>query len=157
MSKQNLKIKNLETGQSLFEVTVSLAISALIIVSLVSLVSNSIRNSTFSKNKALAATFAQEGTEWLRGQRDTDVNTFFATRAVPGLVYCLNTLSWDQIGTCADDSTINGTPFKRELNFPLCDSCSSSLIESDVVVSWTDSQGLHQVTSATNFADWRKR
>jgi len=45
-------------GQSLFEVVVALAISALIIITLVSVVGNSIKNATFSKNKTLAANYA---------------------------------------------------------------------------------------------------
>ena len=31
------------------------------------------------------------------------------------------------------------------------------MIETNIVVSWTDSQGLHNVSSTTNFSDWRQR
>jgi len=43
-----------QSGQSLFELVVAIAISALIIVAMVSLAVNSIQNSNFAKNKALA-------------------------------------------------------------------------------------------------------
>jgi Tfp pilus assembly protein PilV len=142
-------------GQSLFEVVVALAVSALIIVALVSVVSNSIQNSTFSKNKALAATYAQEATEWLRGQRDSDTAAFGSNVLTP--IWCFQNLNWNTPGACTDDSKINGTPFIRQGTFVVDTSSGKTIVQTDVTVSWTDSQGLHQVTSATNFSDWRER
>ena len=67
-----------QSGQSLFELVVAIAISALIIVAMVSLAVNSIQNSNFAKNKALASSYAQEAMEWLRGQRDSGVDAFIS-------------------------------------------------------------------------------
>ena len=142
-------------GQSLFEVVVALAISALIIIALVSLVSNSIRNANFSKNKTLAGVYVQEATEWLRGQRDNDIDTF-STNVLTSQ-WCLQDLSWGIPGSCEDDATIAGTPFIREVNFTITSVSGKTMIETNIVVSWTDSQGLHNVSSTTNFSDWRQR
>lgn len=150
----------IERGQSLFELVVAIAISALIIVTIVSLVSNSLRNSTFSRNKAEAASFAQEATEWLRTQRDTNTEAFIDNVAIP--TWCFKTLSWSISNACLASQQILDaaglpTPFLREGHFASTLVSGKTVIETDVVVSWTDSQGLHQVTSATNFTDWRQR
>lgn len=142
-------------GQSLFEVVVALAISAIIIVSLVALVSSAIRNATFSKNKTLAARYAQEATEWLRGQRDSDPALFFE-RAASG-TYCMASLSWD--GGCGESDKISDTSFERKITFeePPDSTVEKKVLQADIVVTWSDSQGDHEVRSVTDFTDWRQR
>ncbi len=142
-------------GQSLFEAIVALAISALIIVAVVSLVSNSIRNASFSRNKTLASRYAQQATEWLRGQRDSDITTFSSDALTP--TWCINNLSWTQAGHCGSGDFITNTIFGREVSFVLNSVNGKDVIEADIIVFWTDSQGYHEVRSATNFADWRQR
>lgn len=148
-------------GQSLFEVVVSLAISALIITALVSLVSSSIRNATFSRNKNQAASQAQAATEWLRSQRDSDINTFMTKVSLYSPAptpYCFVSLSWANQRTCGDGDFASGTQFIRQGIFTVTASPGGkTIVEADVTVSWLDSQGLHEVTSATNFTDWRQR
>ncbi len=152
-----------ERGQSLFEVTVAIAISALIVVAMVALATTAIKNSDFSKNKALASTYAQQGTEWLRGERDKDVNTFMSTYALNGTFpagYCLpdSSLNWSHwVGdTALCNSPISGTIFKRWVTFKNVGIQNGKMVaETDVTVIWTDSGGLHEVTSATNFSDWK--
>ena len=146
------KIENC-SGQSLFEVVVALAISAVIVVALVSLASSSIRNATFAKNKTLASRYAEEAIEWLRGQRDSDIDTFKSNSLSP--VWCLENPSWSSPGSCSSGDEISGTIFLRELSFP--DDGATEIIEANVRVYWTDAQGEHEVRSATNFADWRER
>jgi type II secretory pathway pseudopilin PulG len=147
-----------QKGQSLFELVVAIAISALVIVTLVSLATNSIRNSSYSNNKARAATYTQQATEWLRGQRDNDIVMFKTYTAVPA--YCLQDLGWthpasNPVSDCS--IKINGTIFNRWVTFNTSLQGGKTVIEADVVVSWIDSQGSHEVKSATNFSDWRQR
>lgn len=158
MTNLKLQIPNWERGQSLFELVVAIAISALVIVAIVSLTTNSIQNSTYSKNKALAATYAQEATEWLRGQRDSDINLFVIHTTTTS--WCLQQLAFTQ--PAADPTTlclgkISGTVFRRWVNFSVNVQGGKNVIEADVVVYWEDSQGSHEVKSATNLADWRER
>lgn len=147
----------MERGQSLFELVIAIAISAIIIVALVSLAANSIRDATFSKNKTLASRYAQETTEWLRGQRDAGNAAFFDTYAIPGRVFCFQNLAWTVSGACTSNDTISQTPFIREVSFPVCNSCPAGLVEVDVTVTWTDAQGDHVVQNSTSFSDPRQQ
>src|SRR3990172_5630766 len=106
-----------QSGQSLFEVVLALAIATIIIVAMVALASSAIRNSNFSRNKTLATRFSQEATEWLRGERDADF-TVFETRALIPL-YCLPSLSWasSSIGSCSSGQEIVNSIFRREVTF----------------------------------------
>lgn len=145
----------LSSGQSIFEVVLAIGISALIITALVSLASNSIQNASFSRSKTLAANYAQEATEWLRGQRDSGFTDFKNNVQQGSPVMCLNQLNW-AIGPCSG-STITGTPFTREVTFVNADVDGKTIIRADIVVYWTDSKGSHKTTSATNFSDWSQR
>jgi len=140
-----------EKGQSLFEVFLSLAIVAIIIVALVILASNAIRNSTYSKNKTLATRYSQEATEWLRGERDAGWYDF-SDKALASNYYCLQTIAWPPIGECGTSDTISNTSLIREIQFTID---SQTQITVEVVVYWEDSQGVHDVKSTTNFTDWR--
>jgi hypothetical protein len=104
----------------------------------------------------LAATYAQQANEWLRGQRDADPADFFVNTTKGS--YCLNSLDdqiWSFSIACTLGTTINGTPFTRNLTFP--GSCGINSIEADVTVSWQDAQGLHEVTNATCLSDLRQK
>lgn len=151
-------LKNMNKGQSLFEVVIALAISALIIVTLVALVSAAIRNSTFSKNKTLAARYAQDATEWLRGERDTDWDALSSrSSAGDGITWCLTTLAWPASAGSCSGNFIGGTEFEREITLSYPNPLDPSNIQADISIKWSDSQGEHEVRSATNFGDWRER
>ncbi len=155
-------MKNNQKGQSLFELVVAIGISALIIVVLVSLTSNALQNASFAKNESLAGTYAQEATEWLRGQRDANTSVFETNVSSSfDVVRCFNTLNWSGVGPCGADETITGTPFVRQITFTskntVVGGVTKTIVGADVTVSWTDSKGLHEVTNATDFADWRQR
>lgn len=139
-------------GQSLFEVLVAIGVSTLIVVAVVSLVANSIRNTTYSKNKTLAARYAQDATEWLRGQRDADIDDF---KSKATGIYCFNTLYWGNHDACQADMT--GNVLRREGSFRTIPMSGKTVIEADVTVYWDDAQGTHEVRSVTNFTDWRER
>lgn len=153
------------SGQSLFEIILSLAISILIITSLVTLAANAVRNSTYSKNKTQATRYSQEATEWLRGQRDASWDNVYTKAGVnPPQVYCLKTLSWADatIGTgCTSGQVIPNMIFKRELSFErrtvIVGAATKNIIDASVKVYWQDAQGVHEVRSATSFTDWRER
>lgn len=142
-------------GQSLFEVVLSIAVITLITVGIIIMATNSIRNSSYSKNKTLASRLGQEAIEWVRKQRDLDISDFVNTR-VPG-VYCFDTLSWTNTGSCNTDEFVSGTNLLRQVtltNENLGPAQDVTLVE--VVVSWTDSQGYHEIQSSTNLNDARQ-
>lgn len=162
MVNNKFKIKSSEKGQSLFELVVAIAISALMVVAMVSLAVNSIQNSNFSKNKARAATYAQQATEWLRGQRDNNIETFITEveKATDPNERCFNslpaTISSLSLFPCASNESIDGTPFQRYVIFSFGND-SKTVITADVTVTWTDSGGAHEAASVTSFSDWRQR
>ncbi|MDP1709994.1 MAG: hypothetical protein Q8L28_00025 [bacterium] len=145
-----------EKGQSLFEVVVALAISTLVIIAVVSLAALSIRNTDFSKNKVLASKYAQEATEWLRGQRDADFEIFYADTLTN--TWCLRALSFTQAGVCGSSSKIGDSAFYREVGFinGLTPN-GETLVEARVRVYWNDAQGSHEVINSTAYTDWRQR
>jgi type II secretory pathway pseudopilin PulG len=144
-----------QKGQSLFELVVAIAISALVVSALVSITTNSIQNAIFSKNKALAGTYGQQTAEWLRGQRDSDPVAFQVHALTPQ--WCMAQLAWTSPGSCGTDSQISGTIFTREVNLVQDFVSGKTIVQADVVVSWEDSLGSHSVTNATNLSDWRER
>ena len=148
MMKRN--IKKYTKGQSLFEVVVAISISALIITGIVAYTSNSIQNSSYSRDKTLASIYVQEANEWLRQERDQN-SQVFSTKATPESRYCLAGLDWNTVGFCGD-RVIPDTKFTRDLYFPTCDTCPSGSVEVEVTVSWEDSKGDHEVTSLTDLS-----
>lgn len=150
-----LKTKNLEGGQSLFEVVLALGVITAISVGIVSLTVSAIRNAAFSKNKTLAGRYAQQATEWLRSERDNDFDAF-QTHALT-LRWCLSELNWEKVGVCGDSDKIAGTPLSREVSFLSNLVSGKTVIEADVKLYWQDAQGLHETRSVTSFSDWRQR
>lgn len=146
-------MKKYNRGQSLFEVVLALALTTLIMVALVSLVSNSIKNSSYSRNKTYATRYTQEAYEWLRGQRDGGWDIFMENVLcpVPPHVQCLDTLAWGDCDTCSDTEFISDL-FKREVSFTDIEADSVTV---EVKTYWTDAQGVHEVRSSTILTDWR--
>lgn len=146
------------SGQSLFEVVVAIGVAALILVAAASLSTASVRNTTFSRNNALATKYAQEGGEWLRQQRDGGWNNLLDNTDK----VCLGTLSWSS--SCPIDATFSrSTEFVCKIFDPDTDttavdpSCGSTtnIIDSYVTVSWVDGNGTHEVKNVTSLTRWR--
>lgn len=144
-------------GQSLFEVVVAISISALMVTGIVILASNSIQNSSYSRDKTLASTYAQQATEWLRKERDQNYEVF-ASKALYersiDIYYCLDDLSWpNSPGWCSEGSFVEGSSiFTRVIKFPSCNPCNPDLVEAEVDVYWDDSKGNHNVISTTELS-----
>ena len=165
MKAKNIEYRILnieERGQSLFELVLSVGISALIIVVLVSLVNNALQNAAFSRNETLASKYSQAATEWLRGQRDSRIDTFISNARSSPSSWCLRDVplsdtSWNLHNACTSSQTITNTPFTRQVNFTVRTVSGKTIVNAEVRVAWTDSKGTHAVTSSTDFSDWRQR
>ncbi len=147
-------MKKYNSGQSLFEVVLALGLATLIMVALVALVTSSIRNSGYSRNKTYATRYTQETLEWLRGQRDDDWEAFsvnYLFCPTPPHVQCLDTLAWGNCDTCSDTEFINNI-FKREVSFS---DIAADSVTVEITTYWTDAQGIHEVRSSTILTDWR--
>ncbi|MBX4205778.1 hypothetical protein KW795_01130 [Candidatus Microgenomates bacterium] len=145
-------------GQSLFEAVIAIAMVSIILIAIVSTAVISVKNSSFSRNKTLAAKIGQDTVEWLRGERDANWDLFSTTvsgvsnETVSSPVWCMPNLEWTQIGPCGDSDKIEGTIFKRQLDF---ETLSSKEIQATITISWDDSQGYHEIKLVTYFSDWR--
>lgn len=155
-----------QKGQSLFELILSIGVSAIMIVVLVSLVNNAIQGANFSKNQTLAARYAESATEWLRSQRDTNVATFITKATASTPTYCLideplTDTSWlNRVCGATDYLTNSGvsTVFKRQVTFPAPTVLSGkNIYTANLTVSWIDSKGTHAVNNSTQLTDWRQR
>lgn len=148
---------NGESGQSMFEVLVAIFIISLITVGVVVVSTNSVSNSTFSRNSTLAGRYAQEAIEWLRDEKTKDFTVFKAK--IPQQTYCLDNLNWTNINTCNISEYVTGSSnvFKRELKLTSSLINGKNLIEAEIKVYWNDSKGIHEVKSITNFSDIRER
>lgn len=153
-----MKITKLMKGQSLFEVVVAIGVAALVLVAAVSLSTTSLRNTDFSKNNALATKYAQEGSEYIRQQRDTDW-TSFVSNWTGGAKNLGNNFT---TSTSAIDSV-----FSRQVSKTVCSfyngtttsasACSSSnIVDVYVTVTWTDGSGSHDVNDVTTLSRWNK-
>lgn len=142
---------NINRGQSLFEVVVTIAISALIITAVVSLASNSIQNSSFSRDKTLASNYVQELNEWLREQRDLNSSALIAHIGTSS-AWCFKDLSWSKYPSCGTSDYVTGTKFKRLAKFSVSTISGKQLIQIDTTVSWQDSKGTHEIKGSTKLS-----
>jgi len=141
------------SGQSLFEVMFAVAVAAIIMMSVVSLSKQTISSSDFSKNNSLASRYSQEATDWIRGERDDDWVVFF-NRASTSPTICLNDLAWGGSPPCPD---MTGSHFNRSVTLQQVDLDGNPGVESveaEVVVTWTDGRGMHQVSNISRFTNW---
>lgn len=132
-----------ERGQSLFELIIALAVTALVMIGIVSLTAVAVRNSTFARNETLANRNLLKASEWLRQQRDE-----YWTNLSDNLGYsCLGDLNW--VSGCQ----IPGTVFSRDVTLL---QISPTTIKADITVTWTDAQGLHEVSTVAQYTNWQK-
>ncbi len=144
-------------GQSMFEVVVAIFIITLITIGVIVVSTNSVSNSSFSRNSTLAGRYAQEAIEWLRDEEAINT-TLFKTRIALS-IYCLNNLAWGNTGICGSSEEVVGSNnvFKREATLTNSQISGKNIIQAVVKVYWTDSKGTHEVSSTTNFSDIRER
>jgi len=142
-------------GQSMFEVVLALFIITMIIVAVVILSTNSISNSLFSRSQNQGSRYSQEAVEWLRSQREQNSSDFVVFAATP--TYCLDSLSFTNIGSCGSTEYITSTIFVRQLNFSQSISFGKRIVTATVVTYWQDAKGYHEARSVTEFSDIREK
>lgn len=142
---------NTKSGTSLFEVLVALVVIGITLIALMSIVTQSISNSTFSRNRTRAAALTTEASEWIRAERDTDWQSFYANAsAPPGTEYCLRNLSLSSM-PCGQ---IDGL-FQRTVRLSAITVNGADAVEVIVVTSWNESDGRHESRITTTLTNWR--
>lgn len=143
------------SGQSLMEVIIALAVTAIILTGIVALTSKSVSTSTYSKNKSHANRYASETMEYVRTQKEQLGWTNFKsviTSPDPD-VWCMKTLEFTASGACPTDDTgkIPGTIFQRTLEVK---NVQAKNVEIEVKVVWTDEKGTHETFTISAISDW---
>ena len=144
-------------GQSLFEVILALAISAIILTGIVSLSSTSINTSTVSNNKSQANRYAGEAMEYVRKEKAfLGWNSFITTIGTGS--WCLKTLDFTVAphAPCGASDYLQDPPgkntvFKRELTL---ETITSDYVTFRIVVSWVDEKGTHETRSVSTVSNW---
>jgi Tfp pilus assembly protein PilV len=140
-------INQKKSGQSLVEVVVSVAISALIIVALLIGAVIGIRNVQFSRNQSRAMELNREASEWLRAERKFSWSKLWSRGSAGGVTYCFSDLNFDLSSSCSseDEDKIDGK-FIREGVLRQED---SDKLEVTIITSWQDPMGEHNETITT--------
>ncbi len=131
-----------ESGQSLVEMIVAIAVMIVVVTALISVTTTSMRNASFSRDQALATKYAQDAIENVRSQRD-HLNSWnaFATECIK--INCgtiLSGVSYPSLFTLACNC---GCP------------APGDMCEVTVSVSWTDAKGGHKSELKTRLTNWK--
>ena len=159
-------MKSLNRGQSLIEMIVAIVIIVTVIVALVGIATLAVNRSRFAKEQAQARSFAQEGMEWVRAERDKSWEVFRNRLGPPWgteKTYCFNDpiMAWTA-GACAGYDLVS--VFKREaiLNtVALNASCqgdgpNAKCVEVKITVSWQEGGRTHKSEQRTYLTEWQE-
>ena len=142
----------------------ALGIVALVILALVQLSSTSVSNTGFSRNNTKATRYAQELSEWLRGQRDQLGWDVFSDSAhallAPGSERCVPSIGANWGATVQADVCTNGDVtevidnlFYRGVVFTSVD---ASTVQAAITVRWKEANKDFKIESTTRFTNWRE-
>lgn len=134
-----------QSGQTLVEMVVAIAVLIVVVLALLSVTTTSIRNASFSRDQALATKYAQDAIEKVRAYRDQNPWRTFT-------VDCENILA--------------GVALPPPFSFTPVPDCyvpggAANCSESDqncevkVVVSWSDVKGSHKSELKTRLTNWK--
>lgn len=147
----------MQKGQSLLETVIATGMVAMVLVSLINIMTVALANVQFSRNNGLAGKYAQETVEWLRSERDKSWANFYAQAAAsPGVTYCLPTVGvWPAAGSCTN-SVIDDQYdiFSREMTLTR-DPLLADRILVVVRVSWLQGSRPENVTITTYLTQWK--
>jgi len=139
-----------EKGQFLVELIIAFFVMALVVVAIVGLSTTSVKNSSSTRDKTVARKYAEEGMEWIRKRRDVKWQSLWAHGGRDNFkTFCFNSFPYSEggwVGGNCGDSFISGTIFSRELRLQRG---GEDALDVQVVVSWDDSQGSHEVKLET--------
>jgi len=135
----NFKKQN--TGFTLVETLVAISIFTISILGLMSVMARGVSDTSYVKQKVVAGYLAQEGIEYVRNKRDTDV-------LYPGGgdwgIFVGETISYPVVGS--DFSGFTRTIQKSVI--------SADAVKISSTVTWTQGSGQHSVTFTENLFNW---
>ncbi len=139
-------------GQSLIEVVVSVGMISILFVSLLSLVSLSLKNSRLARARSQAVSLAQEGIELMRAYRDYNVTAIFSlldeSYNLPANWVVADGLS----ALCQNQPSINNV-YWRCVRFT---TLGANEIETEVSVGWKEGSQDFATSQTTTLSLWER-
>ena len=134
-----------KSGSTLIEVIIAVGIVALVLITIVSVITVSIRDTVLAKSKVLGTRYAQEGMEFFRRERNSlGWETFVSTIQAHGAVvtYCLPSSAITQTLPSLAVGVCNNTQFADPKNVfqraGVATIASPTQVNISVTVSWKD-------------------
>lgn len=152
-------------GTSIIEIIIATALISVAIIATLSLANHSQKQNSYAKYVAESSTYAQQGIDWLRSQRDSLGWSLLADKSLSDATgnlatYCLNDFPsfGDDFGDlvasgCSQGTTINNTFYTRELTV---DTTSENLgvLKITVSVTWQDTVARQSIIE-TELTSWQ--
>ena len=136
-----LQKKDIQKGETLIEALAALALVAIVISAITTLITTSLSNATYNENQTLATKYAQQGIESVRQIRNFNYAAF---RNYNGL-YCLGK-GQANLGTVQTAcSTPNTDNFIRSVQIEHSPGCATNVARVTVNVAFTDGKCLSTV------------
>lgn len=153
-----IRNKRTKIGFSLIEVLVFASILSTFIVFAIAVTTVSLRNMKINEHKILATRYSEELMDWLRGQKETDFNSFASARASSGgITWCFNSTpisAWPSLsGACgaAFDGLVPAI-YKRQVVLKSNGSPSVVSVTVSIQAQWNEPTGLHTVPLVGQFS-----
>ena len=140
------KFMSSRRGQSLIEALAAIAVTMLVVTSLVGLGVSAIRSATVSRNRASAVSYAQEGMEAIRSIRDRgygELSSCSGTRKV----YWSGS-RWE----CQSGAETLDSIFTRSFT---ASEVTPGKLQVAVRVTWIDNAGSHTMNLDSYLTNWR--
>lgn len=146
-----------ESGQSLMELVIVLAVAITVISALTAVSISSLRNANLSQMQLQATKYAQEGIERVRSARDRDTETSapFSTANSTPIEKFSHLYATTIYSVCPDPCNflLNGNQLSQTSNFEnLGGNFQRKIFISDDSSSWQDKKIVRVVVSWTDFA-----
>lgn len=135
----------------LVELLVAMAVAAVALVGLTSLISRSVADASFFRHKTEATALAREGIEWVKSQKQAQGFAFIDGKK--GASYCINTLNW-VAGVCS--GTIPGTTlYTRSLTLlSKTPATNPPKLVVTVTVVWAESRKVYNAALTTELTNY---
>jgi len=139
-----------QSGFTLVEVLVAVAIISIIFTTLASIVVTSLRNTSVNTKKIIGTHMADGLQEWIRGKKEDDWEDF-TTRVGTRCFNAANIgTNWPAVGACSTFETINNFKYKRTVTISQVGNIYTSRIE----FIWDESNPNNKVVNETYYSQW---
>lgn len=144
-------LQNKNSGQSLIEIIVAVGVMALLLTSVLSLISLSVKNSRLAKDRTKAAGWAQEGVELMRTYRDLSW-TGLAEKSGGNYDLAKNWTVEANWSICTGQKNIDDF-FKRCVAIQ---AEGADKVNIEAVVSWQEGSQTYQTVQTTSLSLWER-